>query len=179
MSKLLVVIDYQNDFVSGSLGFEQARNLETPIFERVQDALASGWKVLFTRDTHHQDYLNSREGKFLPVPHCLKDSEGWHLYGKLANYEQSQNPNIAFIDKPTFGSAELASAVQNFCNGAPEEIELCGVVTNICVLSNAILLHTAFLDSTIAIRSDLCAAPNLSDHENALRLLAGMGYQIL
>ena len=179
MSKLLVVIDYQTDFVSGALGFEQARNLESPLFERVQTALACGWKVLFTRDTHCSDYLNSREGKFLPVPHCLKDSEGWHLYGKLTQFEQTANLNIAFLDKPTFGSADLGQAVQTLCGGAPEEIEVCGVVTNICVISNAIVLHSTFLDSSIAVNGSLCAAPNPDDHENALRLLAGMGYPIL
>lgn len=178
MSKLLCVVDYQVDFVSGALGFEAARALEAPLADRVKQALADGWQVLFTRDTHSADYLTSREGRFLPLPHCEKGSEGWHLYGRLADYEQSFLPDVAFLDKPTFGAEGLPAAVRALCGGEPEEIEVCGVVTSICVVSNAILLHSAFLNADIAVRADLCAAANPADHENALRLLKGMGYRI-
>lgn len=178
MSKLLCVVDYQVDFVSGALGFEAACALEVPLAERVKQALADGWQVLFTRDTHGADYLTSREGRFLPLPHCLKGSEGWHLYGRLAEYEQAVLPGVAFLDKPTFGAEGLPAAVRALCGGEPEEIEVCGVVTNICVVSNAIVLHSAFLNADITVRSDLCAAGDPADHENALRLLKGMGYRI-
>lgn len=178
MSKLLVVVDYQNDFVCGALGFERAALLEADIAARVKATLAQGGFVLFTRDTHDAAYLSSREGRFLPVPHCLKGSDGWHLYGGLAQYETIPTPHTAFADKPTFGCAQLAAAVRGLCGGEPTEIELCGVVTNICVISNAILLHSAFLRSEIRVLGDLCAAPNPADHENALALLAGMGYTI-
>ena len=176
MATLLVVVDYQNDFVSGALGFGAAQALEGPIAARVEQALAGDWRVIFTRDTHGPDYLNTREGRFLPVPHCLRGSGGWHLYGSLAAYEASSDPRVAFVDKPTFGSAGLASAAEALCGGEPGRIELCGVVTNICVVSNAILLHSRFLNSEIAVLQNLCAAADPADHENALRLLAGMGY---
>lgn len=176
MANLLVVVDYQNDFVSGALGFGAAQALEGPIAARVEQALAGGWRVIFTRDTHGPDYLNTREGRFLPVPHCLRGSGGWHLYGSLAAYEASSDPRVAFVDKPTFGSAGLACAAEALCGGEPGRIELCGVVTNICVVSNAILLHSRFLNSEIAVLQNLCAAADPADHENALRLLAGMGY---
>ena len=176
MANLLVVVDYQNDFVSGALGFGAAQALEGPIAARVEQALAGDWRVIFTRDTHGPDYLNTREGRFLPVPHCLRGSGGWHLYGSLAAYEASSDPRVAFVDKPTFGSAGLASAAEALCGGEPGRIELCGVVTNICVVSNAILLHSRFLNSEIAVLQILCAAADPADHENALRLLAGMGY---
>lgn len=179
MSKLLVVVDYQNDFVNGALGFEQAAALEDPILNRVQAALNDGWKVIFTRDTHSEDYLNTREGQFLPVPHCIENTSGWHLYGKLAQYESESCPNVMFVNKPTFGSEELPHAACTLCGGEPEAIELCGVVTNICVVSNAILLHSAFLSSSVSILKDLCAAPNPEDHESTLRLLSGMGYGIV
>ncbi len=179
MNKILIVVDYQNDFVSGALGFEQAAALEGPIARRVEKALADGWKVIFTRDTHGEDYLNTREGRFLPVPHCLKGSEGWHLYGALSAYETGSDPRIAFVDKPTFGSAELPAAVRALCGGEPEEIELCGVVTSICVVSNAVVLHTAFLESVLSINGALCAAVNPADHENTLKLLGGMGYNLI
>ena len=178
MSKLLIVVDYQNDFVAGALGFEAARALEDPIADMVKQVLAEGGRVLFTRDTHQPDYLNSREGKFLPVPHCIKGTDGWHLYGRLAAYESITLPGITILDKPTFGSAQIAPASRTLCGGDPEEILICGVVTNICVVSNAIVLHTNFLNSRITVLQDLCAAPDPADHQNALRLLAGMGYHI-
>ena len=176
MANLLVVVDYQNDFVSGALGFGAAQALEGPIAARVEQALAGDWRVIFTRDTHGPDYLNTREGRFLPVPHCLRGSGGWHLYGSLAAYEASSDPRVAFVDKPTFGSAGLASAAEALCGGEPGRLELCGVGTNICGVSNAILLHSRFLNSEIAVLQNLCAAADPADHENALRLLAGMGY---
>ena len=178
MSKLLIVVDYQNDFVAGALGFEAARALEDPIADMVKQVLAEGGRVLFTRDTHQPDYLNTREGKFLPVPHCIKGTDGWHLYGRLAAYESITLPGITILDKPTFGSAQIAPASRTLCGGDPEEILICGVVTNICVVSNAIVLHTNFLNSRITVLQDLCAAPDPADHQNALRLLAGMGYNI-
>lgn len=178
MSKLLIVVDYQNDFAAGALGFEAARALEDPIADMVKQVLAEGGRVLFTRDTHQPDYLNTREGKFLPVPHCIKGTDGWHLYGRLAAYESITLPGITILDKPTFGSAQIAPASRTLCGGDPEEILICGVVTNICVVSNAIVLHTNFLNSRITVLQDLCAAPDPADHQNALRLLAGMGYHI-
>lgn len=178
MKKLLVVVDYQNDFVSGALGFEEAKALEGPIADRVKQALAEGCYLLFTRDTHQPDYLDTREGRFLPVPHCIKGTAGWHLYGRLAAYEAIGLPKLDIVNKPTFGSAQIAPAARALCGGEPDEIELCGVVTNICVLSNAVQLHTAFLNARITILKDLCAAPARQDHENALAVLAGMRYRL-
>ena len=106
MSKLLVVVDYQKDFVDGALGYPGAEALEGPLCDKVKAALADGWKVIFTRDTHAPDYLDTREGRFLPVPHCIEGSEGWHLYGRLAEFETAGSESIAFVDKPTFGSME-------------------------------------------------------------------------
>lgn len=178
MKKLLVVVDYQNDFVTGALGFKAAEALEAPIAARVEKTLAEGGYVVFTRDTHRPDYLHTREGGFLPVPHCIKGSEGWHLVGALARYEGGESEKVAVVDKPTFGSAALPHCVRALCGGEPDEIEICGVVTNICVVSNAVLLHSAFLNSSITVLKDLCAAGDAADHENTLRLLAGMGYGI-
>ena len=135
--------------------------------------------MLFTRDTHGADYLTSREGRFLSLPHCLKNSEGWHLYGQLAEYEHTPLANVAFLDKPTFGAEGLPAAVRALCGGEPEEIEVCGVVTNICVVSNAIVLHSAFLNADVSVWADLCAAGDPAHHENALHLLKGMGYRIV
>lgn len=179
MRELLVVVDYQNDFVTGSLGNPAAVTLEQGIAERVQKHLANGGYVIFTRDTHEENYLETREGKFLPVPHCIRGTEGWHLFGALAAYEKNDTQRTAFVDKPTFGSTELPKAAQELCGGAPDKIEICGVVTDICVVSNAIMLHSSFLDAEIAVLKDLCAAVTEQGHERALALLAGMGYEIV
>lgn len=179
MRKVLIVVDYQNDFVSGSLGFEQAAALEPAIAQRVRTALDQGWKVIFTRDTHDDGYLDSREGRFLPVPHCAQGSFGWNLYGSLYEYQTKVNEQVTLVDKPGFGSMELPGVVQRFVGPEPEVIELCGVVTNICVLSNAILLQSAFLESEIRINQALCAAPDPADHAAALKLLSGLGCQLI
>ena len=179
MSKLLVVVDYQKDFVDGALGYPGAKALEGPLYDRVRSALAAGWKVIFTRDTHAPDYLDSREGRFLPVPHCIEGSEGWRLYGRLAEFETMENEAIAFVDKPTFGSIKLPEAARALCGGEPEEIALCGVVTNICVVSNAVVLHSAFLSSTITLLKDLCGTGDDAMGRKAFDLLAGMGYNVI
>lgn len=179
MSKLLVVVDYQKDFVDGALGYAGAETLEGPLYDKVKAALADGWKVLFTRDTHSPEYPDTREGRFLPVPHCIKGSEGWHLYGKLSEFEAAENEAIAFVDKPTFGSMELPQAARALCGGEPEEIALCGVVTNICVVSNAVVLHSAFFSSTITVLKDLCGTGDNAMGQKALDLLAGMGYNVI
>ena len=174
-NKFLVVVDMQNDFIDGSLGTPEA----VAVVPRVVDRIGSfEGTVVCTLDTHGEDYPDTREGRMLPVPHCIKGTDGWHLYGRLAAYESITLPGITILDKPTFGSAQIAPASRTLCGGDPEEILICGVVTNICVVSNAIVLHTNFLNSRITVLQDLCAAPDPADHQNALRLLAGMGYHI-
>lgn len=178
MKELLVVIDYQNDFVTGALANPAAAALEDGIAARVEAHLARGGFVLFTRDTHAPDYLETREGRFLPAPHCIRGTEGWRLYGALARYETGVQERVAVADKPTFGSAALPAEAAALCGGAPERIELCGVVTDICVVSNAIVLHSAFLNSRVAVLKNLCAAATPEGHARALALLAGMGYEL-
>lgn len=179
MRKLLVVIDYQNDFVTGALKNKAAQALEAGISARVERCLADGGRVLFTRDTHGANYLTTREGTFLPVPHCIRGSEGWSLCGSLAQYEQGIHDGVAVVDKPTFGSAALPAEAAALCGGAPDVIEICGVVTDICVISNAVMLHSAFLESRVRILKDLCAGSSPEAHERSLAVLAGMGYEIV
>ncbi len=176
LKKLLVVIDYQNDFVSGTLRNDLAIKIESGIKNVVEQTLQSGGRVMFTKDTHEKDYLQTREGKFLPIEHCIKNTNGHNLYGALSEYEQCQNENICFLEKFTFGCADICEKVIEFCGGEPDEIEICGVVTDICVISNAILLHSGLLNTKITIRGELCAATTLQGHDNALNVLKGMGY---
>ena len=129
MRELLVVIDYQNDFVTGALGNPAAAALEPGIAARVAAQLERGGRVLFTRDTHGTDYLNTREGRFLPVAHCIKGSQGWGLYGSLSQYETGVRDGVSIVDKPTFGCAALPAEAEALCGGAPDSIgdgHLCG-----------------------------------------------------
>ena len=118
MRELLVVIDYQNDFVTGALGNPAAAALEQGIAARVAAQLERGGRVLFTRDTHGTDYLNTREGRFLPVAHCIKGSQGWGLYGSLSQYETGVRDGVSIVDKPTFGCAALPAEAEALCGGA-------------------------------------------------------------
>lgn len=177
MNKLLAVIDYQNDFVSGALGCAAAAALENGIADTVHAALSEGTKVLFTRDTHGADYLATREGRFLPVPHCIAGTYGHHLYGRLAAFET--DPRVFILDKAAFGSPDIARTVREICGGEPQDIFLCGVVTNICVLCNAVLLHTAFPGCEISVYKNLCAAASDEAHKNALAILEGLGIRLL
>lgn len=176
---ILIVIDYQTDFVTGALANSAAAELEDGIQAKVRSYLEAGKPVIFTKDTHLDDYLETREGRFLPVPHCIRGSEGWGLYGGLAEYEQGVTDGVMIVEKATFGSPALPAAVRLLCGGEPERVELCGVVTDICVVSNAILLHSEFLRAEIAVDGSLCAAMTKENHDRALALLAGMGYSVL
>ncbi len=177
--KILIVVDYQNDFVTGALKNDAAIKLESGIKAAVESALQSGEKVMFTRDTHEKDYLSTREGTFLPVEHCIKGTSGHNLYGALREYENGQSENVCIIDKPTFGCFNICDKVREFCGGEPEQITICGVVTDICVISNAILLHSGFLNAKITVRGDLCAAVTPEGHDRALSVLEGMGYLVV
>lgn len=177
---VLIVIDYQNDFVNGALANPAAEKLADAIEAKVREYREADKPVIFTKDTHLDNYLETREGKFLPVPHCIRGTEGWSLYGNLADYEEGVQDGVAFVEKATFGSPALPAAVRLLCGGSdPDRIELCGVVTDICVVSNAILLHSEFLNTEIAVNSALCAAMTPEGQDRALALLAGMGYTIL
>ncbi len=178
MKKLLVVVDYQKDFVDGALGFSGAENLLPSITETVESILQHGGYVLFTRDTHDENYLDTREGEHLPISHCIKDTPGHFLFGNLHSYEESPVANTAILDKPTFGSSDIVNSVHQLCGGAPDVIEMCGVVTDICVLTNALILHTGFPFAKLTILADLCGSGNKENEQKALDLLKGMGLRV-
>ena len=144
MTDLLIVVDMQRDFVSGALGSEQARAIVPAVAARIRQAKAEQTQVAFTLDTHEPDYLNTREGRFLPVPHCIRDTLGWALEPDIA--KECAQGMISFA-KPTFGSAALCEYVRALAEekGAADGkgfcVELCGVCTDICVVSNALRLN--------------------------------------
>lgn len=153
MKKCLVVVDYQNDFVSGSLGFSKALELEQAIAEKIKQYRENGDEIVFTFDTHDVDYLKTQEGKNLPVPHCLKNTAGHELYGQVSELIQEADKRFY---KNTFGSDELYTYLKT---NAFESIELVGVVSNICVVSNAVLAKTA-QPETLVIVDERCTASN-------------------
>lgn len=176
MNKVLVVIDYQNDFVDGALGFEKAKTLEKVIYEKVCTALDEGTSVFFTLDTHDDNYNNSREGRNLPVAHCLDESDGHRLYGSLADFYE--NPRVTMVKKSGFGSVTLPDVIRSSCS-APDTIEMCGVVTNMCVIANAIILQSEFENADIRILSDLCASFDEKLHDEAIDIMKNMHMTIV
>lgn len=173
MKKLLIVVDYQQDFVSGALGFAQARELEESICEKIEEYRKDGQDILFTFDTHGEDYLSTQEGRNLPVVHCVKGSEGWRLYGKVAAY---QNQAIACLCKRTFGSVELA----DFLREHPYDVvELAGVVSSICVISNAVIAKAALPEAEIRIDARCTAGGDPQLHEKALDVMQGLQMNVI
>lgn len=171
--KCLIVVDYQVDFVSGTLGNTAAASLDAGIVTRIRRARENGEDVIFTLDTHGADYLSTREGRYLPVPHCIRGTEGHGLYGAVAQERRAED---AVFCKETFGSKELFTHLQQKGYSA---VELCGVVTNICVISNAVLAKTALPEADVAVNAALCASNDPALHQKALDVMASFQIDIL
>lgn len=158
--KVLCVIDMQNDFIDGALGTKEAEAIVENVKSKIELYRQNGDTVIFTRDTHTEDYMNTQEGKNLPVPHCIKGSKGWEITEKL------DTASDKIIDKPTFGSFELTDYVASLSD--VEEIELIGLCTDICVISNAMLLKAKLTETQISVDSSCCAGVTPESHLNAL-----------
>ena len=156
--KFLIVVDMQNDFITGALGSKAAESIVPRVAKKIKDF---DGKVIFTMDTHGENYLSSQEGKKLPVPHCIKSTWGWQICDELLPYAET------VIEKPTFGSTALPELILSFGEEI-EEIELCGLCTDICVISNAMILKAAFPEVKITVDGSLCAGVTPQSHENAL-----------
>ncbi|MBO4868135.1 MAG: cysteine hydrolase [Clostridia bacterium] len=169
---LLVVVDYQNDFVNGSLGYPGAEKLEAPILKKVQQYVLDGGEVVFTLDTHASNYLDTEEGRNLPVPHCIKGTKGHRLYG---NVERISKFASAIFEKGTFGCEALSEYIRD---GRYDTIELCGLVSNICVLANAVIAKTAapYAHIIVDARCTGCADPEMN--EKALDLLESIHVEV-
>lgn len=166
MKKLLLVVDYQQDFVDGALGFPGAETLDGLIAEKINAYRAEGADVVFTMDTHTPDYPHTQEGRKLPVPHCTVGTEGWELYGMTA---KAARPEDLRIQKPTFASLELA----NWLHGQRyDQIELCGLVSYICVVTNATMVKAALPEAEILVDARYTAGPDPRFHQAALDILS-------
>lgn len=159
MKKLLIVVDYQKDFVNGSLGFAKAKSIEDNIVNKINTYRNNGDEIVFTYDTHFENYLDTYEGKNLPVPHCIENTDGHKLYGKVA---ELKNEDDRCFYKNTFGSKDLFLYL---LDNNYSQIELCGVVTNICVISNAVVAKTALSEIDIIVDKK-CVASNDENLEN-------------
>lgn len=173
MNKALIVVDYQNDFVSGTLGFPGAEKLEGPIACKIEQYLAAGDDLLFTFDTHHADYLDTQEGRNLPVPHCEKGTEGWNLFGTIASFLPRAKK---VFEKVTFGSIELAEYLKT---SGYESVELVGLVSNICVISNAVLAKAALPEARIIVDAECTAGPDPEMNRKALDVLEGLQVSVV
>ncbi len=161
--KVLCVIDMQNDFIDGALGTAEAVAIVDNVREKIDLYRKNGDMVIFTRDTHFENYMETYEGKNLPVPHCIKGSDGWQISDKLEVGEST------VIDKPTFGSIELAEYMASL--DGVEEIEFAGLCTDICVISNALLLKAKLHETPISVDSSCCAGVTPQSHNNALEAM--------
>ena len=161
---LLIVIDMQNDFIDGALGTKEAAAIVDAVTERIR---RHNGTVFYTLDTHGDDYLQTQEGHYLPVVHCLKGTDGWALNETIARALKMQN--ATGFEKPTFGSTKLMRAVEDAHVERPfTSITLIGVCTDICVISNAMLLKAALPNVPIYIDAALCAGVTPESHDNAL-----------
>ena len=169
--KLLIVIDMQNDFIDGALGTKEAVAIVPAVAAKIADARAAGDMVVFTRDTHQQNYLETQEGKNLPVVHCVKGSQGWQISDKLAVGESR------IFDKPSFGSLTLADFAATL--DGLTEIQLVGLCTGICVISNAFILTAKLPEVPITVDSSCCACVTPESHATALAAMKLCQIQVL
>ena len=175
MKKILVVIDMQNDFIDGALGTPEA----AAIVENVKAKILSYPKenVFATRDTHHQYYMDTQEGRNLPVPHCIRGTDGWQIRPEIAELIFPDH----IIDKPTFGSTQLAKLMEVLERREEDgiEIELVGLCTDICVVSNALLLKASMPETPISCDASCCAGVTPAKHEAALETMRSCQIRII
>lgn len=155
MRKTLIVVDMQKDFIDGALGTNEAQNIVGKVRDKIAEYQANGDEIIFTRDTHQADYMDTNEGKHLPVEHCIEGTEGWQIWEGL------EVPGAKYINKPTFGYL-------NWKDYDFKEVELVGLCTDICVVSNALILKAMFPEITVKVDAECCAGVTPETHAAAL-----------
>lgn len=164
MKSVLVVVDMQNDFIDGALGTEQAQEIVENVVQKIRNY--AGGLVIATRDTHEDNYLETSEGRHLPVPHCIRGTKGWEIRAEVADALHKVNAEI--INKPTFGSLDLAEKLAQMEKEEELEIELAGLCTDICVVSNALLIKAKLPEVVMKVDSSCCAGVTPESHKAAL-----------
>lgn len=167
-NKILIVVDMQNDFITGALGSKDAEMIVPCVFAKVKSNMLDGHAVLFTRDTHQENYMDIQEGKKLPIPHCIEGTPGWEVIPELKDFA------TMCLDKPTFGSIDLPHLVASY-----DEIELCGVCTDICVVSNALVLKANHPEKKIVVDGRCCAGVSPERHKAALATMKSCQIEVI
>ena len=163
MKKVLIVVDMQKDFVDGALGTAEAVGIVDNVVKKIE---STDGDIIVTYDTHHENYMETQEGKNLPVPHCIRGTEGWQLDKKVQTAVDKKG--FRAIEKPTFGSTELSEYIKKTYNPDEIEIELIGLCTDICVVSNALLIKANFLETKVSVDASCCAGVTVDSHNAAL-----------
>lgn len=166
-TKVFIIVDMQNDFITGQLANPEGQALVGNLKAEIEKKKSEGYKILFTQDTHDTHYLESQEGKYLPVPHCIEGTEGWEIIPELRAYTNDHNVLI----KKAFGCSEIGQWVAEAAGGEPEEIVIAGVCTDICVISNAMILKAFFPEVPIKVMGNLCAGVTKDSHRIALEAM--------
>ena len=163
MKKLLIVVDMQKDFVDGALGSKEAVAIVDKVVNKIDNFDGD---VIVTYDTHFENYMETQEGKNLPVPHCIKGTDGWKLDAKVQ--QAVDKKSYKAIEKPTFGSTEMVEYIKSNYDTDELEIELIGLCTDICVVSNALLMKANFLEAKVSVDASCCAGVTVDSHNAAL-----------
>lgn len=172
MQDILVVVDMQKDFIDGSLGTKEAAAIVPAVVEKVRNFSGS---VYFTLDTHGENYLKTQEGRILPVPHCVRGTEGWALHPDLLPFSEGRT-----VEKPSFGSLELCRLISATDRETPiRQITLVGLCTDVCVISNAMLLKATLPEAEIIVDASCCAGVTPAQHKTALRAMAACQIHIV
>ncbi len=173
MKKTLIVIDMQNDFIDGSLGTKEAQAIVPSVKKKIEEYKARGDEIIFTRDTHDEDYLNTNEGKHLPVKHCILSTEGWNIHPDLdiESCEHIDKPNFGWPFWPSMGSLSKSEQDYVFNYRDLEEIEIVGLCTDICVVSNALILKADYPWANITVDASCCAGVTPESHKRALEAM--------
>lgn len=165
MRRILVVVDMQNDFIDGALGTKEAVQIVDPVIQKIKQYDVKD--IYATRDTHGMDYLSTQEGKNLPVEHCIKGTKGWEIREEIADLLEG----AVIVNKPTFGSFELAELLSKENEKEELDIELVGLCTDICVVSNALLLKAKMPEIKISVDESCCAGVTVESHKAALETM--------
>ena len=173
--RFLIVVDMQKDFVDGSLRTPEAQAIVLPAAERIRACREAGWTVIATMDTHEENYLDTAEGRKLPVRHCVRGTEGWQPDPRI----REALSGCVLLEKPTFGSVRLPELIRTLAGEDTPVIELLGLCTDICVISNALLLKAHFPEAPIGVRRDCCAGVTPQKHLAALETMASCQIDLL
>lgn len=164
MSKILIVVDMQNDFVTGALGTAEAQEMLPRLVKKLEAAAAdSSTDIIFTQDTHKENYLETQEGKNLPVVHCIKNTAGWEIVPELQKFIKRAR---AVVEKKAFGSTRIPALIKPY-----DVVEFVGVCTDICVVSNALLVKAFYPEQIIAVDASCCAGTTPENHRAALTVM--------